>query len=64
MTQSGTLDSAAEDFFRSGSVAGELPDGSTDVQDGIFRTGQTTLDTGVNGGSGYISFAGLHFHHS
>ena len=52
MTQSGTLDSAAEDFFRSGSVAGELPDGSTDVQDGIFRTGQTTLDTGVNGDSG------------
>lgn len=42
----------ANDFFRSGSLGGATPDGVTDVQDGIFRSGQTTLDTGINGNSG------------
>lgn len=40
------------DFWRSGSLTGLTPDGTTDTQDAIFRSGQTAIDTGVNGDSG------------
>ncbi|MGL5736381.1 MAG: hypothetical protein ACRCYS_16080 [Beijerinckiaceae bacterium] len=40
------------DFWRSGSLPGLMPDGTADTQDAIFRSGQTAIDTGVNGDSG------------
>jgi hypothetical protein len=43
---------SAADFWRSGSLAGIAPDGTADVQDAIFRSGQVAIDTGVNGDSG------------
>jgi hypothetical protein len=43
---------SAADFWRSGSLAGIAPDGTTDTQDAIFRSGQTVVDTGLNGDSG------------
>jgi hypothetical protein len=43
---------SAADFFRSGSLTGLMPDGTTDTQDAIFRSGQVVIDTGANGDSG------------
>ena len=42
----------AADFWRQGTVTGALPDGTTDAQDAIIRSGQTAIDTGVAGDSG------------
>lgn len=43
---------SAADFFRSGSLTGLMPDGTTDVQDAIYRSGQVVVDTGVAGDGG------------
>jgi hypothetical protein len=43
---------SAADFWRSGSLAGITPDGATDTQDAIFRSGQTVVDTGTVADSG------------
>jgi hypothetical protein len=43
-----------QDFWRSGSTTGLLPDGSVDTSEGIFRTGRTTIDTGTPGYSGLV----------
>jgi hypothetical protein len=40
------------DFFRSGSLTGLMPDGTTDTQDAIFRSGQVAIDTGAAGDGG------------
>lgn len=42
----------SQDFWRSGSIAGLLPDGTTDPQDAIFHNGQVVIDTNVAGDSG------------
>ena len=40
------------DFFRSGSLTGLMPDGTTDTQDAIYRSGQVVIDTGAVGDGG------------
>jgi hypothetical protein len=46
------LDVASFDFWRNDPTA-TLPDGITDVAEAIVRTGQTKIDTNVNGDSGF-----------
>ena len=40
------------DLFRSGSLTGLMPDGTTDTQDAIYRSGQVVIDTAINGDGG------------
>lgn len=51
-TTTGTMIPQSQDFFRSGSLTGLTPDGATDVQDAIFRSGQVVIDTGTVADSG------------